>query len=250
MKLKFTLSGYEELLSAIGNSGFEFSAFSQNIKNSSVLLRHDVDADLQAAVEMAKVEARLGISSTFYLMLRSPTYNLLNAEFARIAAVLLDLGHSIGLHYDQNFDELRGLPRSATIESIHQQASWIQQLLSCEVKSMSFHQPSETIMGHHPKVDPLIGAYELLKNPNHIYVSDSNRRDSFSTTLEEVLANKASYETFLQILVHPMWWVYEDNELSAVWNRVFESNLAVTQRHLLRTGEQGFGAAGSIETPH
>jgi len=42
------------------------------------LLRHDVDVDVGAALEMAKVEKSLGVSSTYFLMLRPPVYNLMS----------------------------------------------------------------------------------------------------------------------------------------------------------------------------
>ena len=39
-------------------------------------------------------------------MWRSPIYNLMGRESQKFVEEIINLGHSLGLHYDQGFDEL------------------------------------------------------------------------------------------------------------------------------------------------
>lgn len=50
----------------------------------------------------------------------------------------------------------------------------------------------------------------------------------------------------IQLLIHPMWWVYEDPNTEAVWNEVFKSNFEQTQAQLLLT-ERAFGPKRKLE---
>ena len=42
---------------------------------NGIILRHDVDFDLNAAYELAKIEREIGVESTFYIMCSSQMYN-------------------------------------------------------------------------------------------------------------------------------------------------------------------------------
>ena len=57
-----------------------------------LILRHDVDLSLEAAVALAEVEAEAGAWSTWFLMTRSVFYNLASAEGERTIARLRELG--------------------------------------------------------------------------------------------------------------------------------------------------------------
>ena len=63
-----------------------------------LILRHDVDLSLEAAVALAEVEAEAGAWSTWFLMTRSVFYNLDSAEGERAIARLRELGGRIAHH--------------------------------------------------------------------------------------------------------------------------------------------------------
>ena len=76
-----------------------------------LLLRHDVDLSLDAALRLAEVEAEAGVTATYFLMTESVFYNLASSEGATAIARLRELGHRIGLHavypharLDERFD--------------------------------------------------------------------------------------------------------------------------------------------------
>ena len=54
----FDLDHYAELLAAAQAGGYRFAAFDEGPRPGDLLLRHDVDLSLDAALRMAELEAR------------------------------------------------------------------------------------------------------------------------------------------------------------------------------------------------
>ena len=92
------LDDYRDLLDAALAGGYRFSLFDDVPEPGRLFLRHDVDLTLDAAVVMARLEAELGIATTYLLMTESLFYNLASAEGAEAIAELRALGHRVGLH--------------------------------------------------------------------------------------------------------------------------------------------------------
>ena len=63
-----------------------------------LILRHDVDLSLEAALALAELEAGVGVSSTWFLMTRSAFYNLDSPRGAHVLARLRELGGRIAHH--------------------------------------------------------------------------------------------------------------------------------------------------------
>ena len=63
-----------------------------------LLLRHDVDLSLDAALRMAELEAEAGATATYFLMTESVFYNLASREGTAALDRLRALGHRVGLH--------------------------------------------------------------------------------------------------------------------------------------------------------
>ena len=62
--MEFSKTGYQALLETALVSGYRFLPFDNTLRlkqGKCCLLRHDVDVDLSAALEIAKVESVLGI---------------------------------------------------------------------------------------------------------------------------------------------------------------------------------------------
>ena len=60
----FTYEHYTNILQELRKS-YKFTSFKSATTND-VILRHDVDASLHAALKIAKIEKELDISSTFF----------------------------------------------------------------------------------------------------------------------------------------------------------------------------------------
>src|SRR5262249_60372343 len=70
----FDLDHYRELLDAAG--GYRWTFFDEEPRAGDLFLRHDVDMSLEAALEMAELEAERGVQGTYFLMTRSGFYTL------------------------------------------------------------------------------------------------------------------------------------------------------------------------------
>ena len=80
MTCDFSLAHYRELLEAAKAGGYRFAGFDRAPEPGDLILRHDVDLSLEAALALAEVEAEAGAWSTWFLMTRSVFYNLASAE--------------------------------------------------------------------------------------------------------------------------------------------------------------------------
>jgi hypothetical protein len=98
MSCDFCLEHYRELLQAAGDGGYRWAGFDKPPTAGDLLLRHDVDLSLAAALAVAEVEAEEGAWSTYFLMPRSVFYNLSSHEGERAIARLRELGHRVAHH--------------------------------------------------------------------------------------------------------------------------------------------------------
>jgi hypothetical protein len=76
MNCAFDLAHYRELLRAARGGGYSWAGFDRSPRAGDLILRHDVDLSLEAALAVAEVEAEEGAWSTWFLMTRSVFYNL------------------------------------------------------------------------------------------------------------------------------------------------------------------------------
>jgi hypothetical protein len=177
----FDLAHYGDLLEAAKAGGYRFAFFDREPAAGDLLLRHDVDLSLDAALTLAELEADAGAAATYFLMTRGVFYNLASAEGERALARLRELGHRVGLHavypqldLDGRFDPV-----------------------------VAWHNPDPEFMR-----EPLDGAVNVMQapyfDPEH-YRSDSNQHWRSGCPHEELA--DARFE-WLQLLTHPEIWVY------------------------------------------
>ena len=181
MTCEFELGHYDELLTAAKAGGYRFAFFDAEPRAGDLLLRHDVDLSLDAALRLAELESRAEAPATYFLMTRSVFYNLASPDGERALARLRELGHRVGLHavwpdaeLDDRFDGV-----------------------------VAWHNPDPEYM-----CAPLDGAVNVMQapffDPEH-YRSDSNQRWRHGCPHEELAAGRFEW---LQLLTHPEIWAY------------------------------------------
>ncbi|AHE67615.1 hypothetical protein [Legionella oakridgensis] len=98
--MDFTLSIYEHLLRKIQETQHATCTVRQFMSNQpassakKIVLRHDVDRRPKNALNMAKLEANLGIQSTYYFRHMPQTFK------PKIILEIAAMGHEIGYHYE------------------------------------------------------------------------------------------------------------------------------------------------------
>ena len=181
MSCAFDVEHYRELLAAAEVGGYRFADFSRDPEPGDLILRHDVDLSLEAAVELAELEGDAGVRATYFLMAESVFYNLASPAGEAAIATLRSLGHAVGLH--------AVYPRAEVDGRFDPVVAW--------------HNPEPEYMSA-----PIPGAANAMEprffSPAH-YRSDSNQHWRSGCPHEELAAGAFEW---LQLLTHPEIWVY------------------------------------------
>lgn len=204
----FTLRHWRQILEQALGLGFQILPLREAGRlevpaagRRQMILRHDIDYSLEAALRMATLEQELGVTATYGVLLHSPTYNMGEGEALATVRAIAGLGHEIALHYDLAYFEAAGI---APREGIELEAQWLGRMAGGEIRSVAQHRPGT--QGRRAGVREMFGgrlvdAYDEALTRRILYLSDS-RRQWREGCVHEHLARA----TQLQLLVHPLWW--------------------------------------------
>ncbi|WP_336236148.1 hypothetical protein [Achromobacter dolens] len=201
----FTHSHYRKLLRS-AKSKYRFLTYQDAAQSATgVFWRHDVDMSMHAALDLAEIEAGEKLTATYFLMLHSDFYNLLEREVSDIVRRIVGLGHRVGLHFDPGYYadfSPRNLPGLLSVEK-----NFLEAMFGISVDVFSFHNPNaESLSLTDFQYAGLVNTYSDFFQKKVAYCSDSNgywRHSRLSDVLEQPTMNK------LQVLTHPEWWVNE-----------------------------------------
>ena len=205
MSCDFSLAHYRELLRAARAGGYRWAGFDAEPEPGVVILRHDVDLSLAAAIAVAEVEADEGAWSTWFLMTRSVFYNLASAEGQLAIEQLRELGHRVAHHavyphvdLDERFDPV-----------------------------VAWHNPDPKYMQA-----PIAGAVNVMQppffDPDH-YRSDSNQNWRHGCPHEELAAGRFEW---LQLLTHPEIWAFDGATMRESMESMLDADRAARLEHL------------------
>lgn len=230
----FSPQGYSAILKHARAEGFSFITFSEKekVKGSNkkwCLMRHDVDTSLKCALEMGEIEAEQGLRATYFLMLRSPAYNLFSRYAFNVINRLKELGHEIALHFDAAHPA--AIDRNIN-DAVLEDVRTLSLLSNVEVKTVSFHQPSSDILKGDLKIESLINTYNKPQMEGWYYCSDSNRVWKEHNAIS--VFEKDRYSK-VQILIHPIWWMYSDQLIEDAWDQAIVDNFRIMQQQFLDT---------------
>lgn len=120
--IKGSTDNYRALVRGLVESGLQITGFDTfDPTQPHLLLRHDIDMDVSAALHLAQNEHAEGWRATYFVMLTSPFYNALASRTRMELRAIADLGHSIGLH----FDRTAAIHRALTGEQ-EEQLRWVE----------------------------------------------------------------------------------------------------------------------------
>jgi hypothetical protein len=192
----FDLAHYHELLAAARQGGYRFATFEREPADGDLLLRHDVDMSLEAALAMAELEAQQGVTATYFVMRGSEFYNLEAPTGVHTLDRLRELGHRVALH---------GVYPDATLDERFDPV-------------VAWHVPDPEYM-----TAPIDGAVNAMQpgyfDPDH-YRSDSNQFWRSGCPHDELARGAFDW---LQLLVHPEIWVYPGNTMRETMTAMLEA---------------------------
>lgn len=225
----FTLASYREFLSrtieAYTPEGFEVLSDPDLASRRFCIIRHDVDMSPARAHAVAKIEAGLGVSATYMVLLTSDFYNALEARSAGLFHAIGQMGHRIGLHFDA---ARHGIESEAGLEQhIAREARILETLIDSPVTCFSFHNTTSFTMAcQAPSYAGLWNAYAGILQQEVSYVSDSNGHWRYRSWLEAL----AEGSPRLQVLTHPEWWVEHEFAPAEKLNQLLDETAATSWR--------------------
>ena len=198
----FTPEGYGALIGGLLQRGYGIAEY-ENVRPSSpdLVLRHDVDITIDAALEMARIEAKIGVTSTYFVLVRSELYNPFTLLFQESVGEILSLGHKLGLH----FDPTNYMTSTEEMDAAAgRECNILEQVTGAEVLTISFHRPPKAIIPYSKRLAGRIQTYSPAFINDIGYCSDSRgewrfgRPEAHPSVIDR---------TALQLLTHPIWWL-------------------------------------------
>jgi hypothetical protein len=192
----FRYAEYERFLEHMKGIA-EITPLSGWTDSKKIILRHDVDFDMDAAYRLSGLESRCGVRSSYFILTTCRTYNPLTAgNRARLRAMAAE-GFEIGLHFDPT---VYGTAEVGELkEHADREADLLASVIGRDVRSVSLHNPS--LHGQYPLFEGYQNAYDPRIFSDDRYLSDScmdfKGKDPFA------FVRKAE-EGPIQILLHPL----------------------------------------------
>ncbi|MDE7017870.1 MAG: hypothetical protein K2P65_09930 [Lachnospiraceae bacterium] len=202
--MKFTLEAYEAMLKKLSDKGYQF----KNYKNwqeseKTVILRHDVDMNLEKAALLAEFENDVcqgKADATYYVLVSTDFYNIHSKASREYLRKIIRSGGNIGLHFDEvqypisNEEEM--------IAYVNREIEILSNAIGEKVDTVSMHRPSEKVLSANIEFPGVINSYNEIYFKQMKYVSDSRRhwRENVDDIIEQ-----AAYPR-LHVLTHPVWY--------------------------------------------
>lgn len=221
----FTHANYRRLVKLM-RARFDARTFSEVDRGGEFLLvRHDIDFSVHAALPIARIEAEEGLRATYFALLRCESYNPLERSAGDALRALRALGHEVALHFDAQH---HGIAHEDELEdALARERDLLQEVIGAPVRAFSFHNPNELVLTRCERSEyaGLLSTYSAYFKREVAYCSDSNGHWRHRR-LEDVLTEEPR-PARLQVLTHPEHWT---ETVMSPHQRIMRTFDAVTER--------------------
>jgi hypothetical protein len=223
-ELGFTFDRYERLLREVKAEGYDFGRYGDGLDPGTVLLRHDVDLSPRRALRTAEIEHDLDVRATYFFLVASPMYNVLDEDTRRVLGTIGDLGHDVGLHFSTHQYWSPGeIPGDAAVADRVGTERDVLSAVADPIETVSFHVPPDPVLRH--EFDAFPSTYEPRFFTEIGYVADSNQRWRTDPPRVE------SFPETTQLLVHPGLWGESDDAFGDRVQQAVEESGARTREY-------------------
>ena len=211
----FSLEIYEEIVNRAKELKYEFPTVSE-LKNGAqshgrfLLLRHDIDVSPRYALRMARLEHSLGVRSSYYILLHSLYYNPAAPPHWDALREIVSMGFEVGLHYETDFFENRGLD---PLRGVLHDAAALENILQIKIVSVSQHRPASSTFLQKLN-EHYVDAYNHDLMHNVRYISDSGFK-----WRKETLLDLFGKEERIHALLHPVTWTFDNLDMSGTYRK-------------------------------
>lgn len=199
----FSLEGYADLVRAFLAAGYRFVGFDSEPAPKTVIMRHDIDFDLAQAARMADIERQLGVTATYFFLLRTEMYNLFSSSGTDHVRAIIAGGHEAGLHFDAR--AYADISAPSMRAAVHAEMEAIARWFGVDARYLSFHRPAPALLEdtEGKLTAPYRHAYQSVYSRERMYMSDSQGGWRYGHPLDSDAFKSGAP---MQILIHPVWW--------------------------------------------
>ena len=209
--MDFTYNAYKNLIERLRDNKYNVT----NYKNYSnydkcAILRHDIDYSVDKALKFAEFERQLDIRSTYFVLISSPFYNIIEKKTNEKIKKIKSLGHDIGLHFDELNYSVEYYDQNGGIKNvILSELKLLRYILGIDVDSVSMHRPSKITLDADYDLSPAINSYGNTFFKQFKYLSDSRMR--WRENIEDII--EADIYKRLHILTHAFWYDKDSRDI-------------------------------------
>lgn len=212
----FSYSFYTKLLESLLNNDYKYSMYHQDQTHAekSFILRHDIDKSVSKSLDLAQIEADLGVKSTFFVRLHSNFYNPFSYKDYKNIIEIKKLGHEIGLHTEFfDFAEIFQIDLDVSFEK---ELSIFESILGFKPRVVSPHRThgSTSVLEVKEGLQQLCDKHNIINSYEDRFFKEMKYiSDSSGVWHEGNPINHIGKHDKLHILTHAIWWFRKRMEL-------------------------------------
>lgn len=213
---RLSLESYRNLIIAIKNTERSFASFS-SATPAGVLLRLDVDYDLEWAARTAEINAQLGVRACYFIQVGSGLYNAADTRGLQALSTIVESGQDVGLHFHNRGSVL-------DVKRLLLEHNLLRLLIPSTLRAVAWHNPEGDLAALNFAATDL-GFSSAYGSPYFVsghYISDSNLRNNPQEIATFVQSSDAP---LVQVLLHPLNWVIGGNRMSDILVRSFKEKV-------------------------
>ncbi|GFZ33521.1 hypothetical protein CSC2_40470 [Clostridium zeae] len=216
----FTYKEYELLIELMKqvNIIYTFKTLPEN-PSSGIILRHDIDFDIDTAYTLSTIEEQKDVRSTYFVLISSELYNTNSSKNRKLLHSMHDKGFEIGLHFDPlvygNLDDEK------MQVNMKNECNILENIINDKVHSVSLHRPS--IYNVYPVFQGYKNAYSEEFFNSELYISDSCKDFRGKDIFEFIKKGK---ENLIQVLLHPIHFGKIEATYIQALNKIFERKIS------------------------
>lgn len=213
---------YQKLLSTFTNHGYKSHFFSTAEDKNSLILRHDIDFDINYAYQLSLIEDQLGVKSTYFFLMHSLSYNILEPSNLEKIKSIKSRGHQISIHFDPTlYDDIEA--------GFQKEKDLFEMLFNTKVQYTSIHRPSDYFLNNADDICGVKHTYQPEFFNDIAYFSDSQGEFRYGNPLD---SSAFKNRDAIQLLTHPIWWVTEGNNPISKLQEYLDTRVDEFKQHM------------------
>lgn len=214
---------YKDLILKFLERGYRVERFTQlPRRKKALILRHDVDFDVDYAYQMSLIEDEIQITSSYFFLLHSESYNLLSKKHIQQIKSMRERGHVVSIHFDPTLYQ-------DVEQGLEQEKILFETTFDVKVQYVSIHRPSAFFLNNANSICGVQHTYQPQYFKNIKYFADSKGAFLHGHPLDSKEWHNGDT---IQLLIHPVWWITEGNSPVSKLEELLEFRISSFKKHM------------------